>query len=135
VAGSTTSYGNGDFDVVLLRFDQNGSLAWSKTWGGPLQDRSHGICVDYPFVYITGDTRSYAVGDEDAFIMKMDVNGENIIPEFTLQTLFVLFTSATLAFVIILRLNRRMEINSDQNGHNNLRIDLSLLRAYANLEP
>ena len=87
VAGSTTSFGNGDFDVVLLKFDRNGSLVWSKTWGGQLLDRSHGICVDDPFVYIVGDTRSYAAGDEDAFILKMDANGENIIPEFTLQTL------------------------------------------------
>ena len=120
VAGSTTSFGNGDFDVVLLRFDRNGSLTWSKTWGGTLLDRSHGICVDDPFVYIAGDTRSYAVGDEDAFVLKVDVNGENIIPEFTLQTLFVLFTSASIAFVIILRLRRKIRIGSDTHRHDKL---------------
>ena len=39
VAGSTTSYGNGDYDVVLLRYDQNGNLTLSKTWGGAKLDR------------------------------------------------------------------------------------------------
>jgi hypothetical protein len=101
VAASTTSYGNGDFDVVLLRFDRNGSLTLTKTWGGPLLDRSHGIAVDESFIYIAGDTRSYAVGDEDAFLLKVDVNGENIIPEFTLQTLFVLITFTIVGCIVI----------------------------------
>jgi hypothetical protein len=107
VAGSTTSYGNGDFDVVLLRFDQNGSLTLSETWGGPLLDRSHGLAVDDPFIYIAGDTRSYGVGDEDAFLLKVDLNGENIIPEFTLQTLFILFASSSAACVVILGLCKK----------------------------
>jgi hypothetical protein len=113
VAGSTTSIGNGDFDVVLLRFDGNGSLTWAKTWGGPLLDRSHGICVDDPFVYIVGDTRSFAVGDEDAFIMKLDVNGENIVPEFTFQALIILLASSAIAFPIVFRSLRKRRIKSD----------------------
>lgn len=110
VAGSTTSFGSGDFDVVLLRFDRNGSLTWAKTWGGSLLDRSHGICVDDPSVYVVGDTRSYAVGDEDAFILKLDVNGEDTIPEFTLQIPIILFASSTIALAIILRSGRKVKI-------------------------
>lgn len=107
VAGSTTSYGDGDFDVVLLRFDQNGNLTLSKAWGGPSLDRSHGIAIDEPFIYIVGDTRSYAVGDEDAFLMKVDLNGENIVPEFTPQTFFVIFTFTGVAYIVALGLCRK----------------------------
>ena len=107
VAGSTTSYGNGDFDVVQLRFNQNGTLTLSKTWGGQLLDRSHGIAVDDPFIYIAGDTRSYAVGDEDAFLLKVDVDGGNTIPEFSLPTMVALIAAATLAYAIILAQARR----------------------------
>lgn len=82
VAGSTTSFGNGDFDVVLLRFDQNGSLTLSKTWGGSELDRSHGIAADNSFIYVVGDTKSYGSGDEDAFFLKVDLDGGNSIPEF-----------------------------------------------------
>ena len=113
VAGSTTSFGNGDFDVVLLRFDGNGRLIWVKTWGGQLLDRSHGICVDDPFVYIVGDTRSYAVGDEDAFVLKLDANGENIVPEFTFQALIILLVSSAIAFPIVFRSFRKIKIKSD----------------------
>ena len=113
VAGSTTSFGNGDFDVVLLRFDGNGTLTWAKTWGGPLLDRSHGICSDDPFVYIVGDTRSFAVEDEDAFILKLDVNGENIVPEFTFQALIILLASSAIAFPIVFRSLRKGRIKSD----------------------
>jgi hypothetical protein len=112
VAGSTTSFGNGDFDVVLLRFDRNGSLFWSKTWGGSLLDRSHGICVDDPFVYVVGDTRSYGVEDEDAFILKVDVNGENTISEFTVQALFVVLAAASISVFVVLRLFRKFRIPS-----------------------
>lgn len=58
VAGSTSSYGNGDFDVVLLKYDQNGNQLWAKTWGGAKLDRSHAIAVNDPFIYIAGDTFS-----------------------------------------------------------------------------
>ena len=98
VAGSTTSYGDGDFDVVLLRYDQNGNLTLSKTWGGPSLDRSHGIAVDDPFIYIIGDTRSYAVGDEDAFLLKVDVEGGNTIPEFDSQVFFAVLVFTTAAY-------------------------------------
>lgn len=73
-------------------------------------DRSHGICVDDPSVYVVGDTRSYAVGDEDAFILKLDVNGEDTIPEFTLQIPIILFASSTIALAIILRSGRKVKI-------------------------
>jgi hypothetical protein len=107
VAGSTSSYGNGDFDVVLLRFDQNGSLTLNKTWGGPLLDRSHGMAIDDSFIYVVGDTRSYAVGDEDAFLLKVDANGENIIQEFTLQMLFVLITFTICGCIVIHDLRKK----------------------------
>lgn len=110
VAGSTTSYGNGDFDVVLLRFGQDGNLTLSKTWGGQLLDRSHCIAVDDPFIYIVGDTKSYAVGDEDAFLLKVDVEGGNTIPEFdreTLPFLFAVIVAACAGFVVMLKKSNR----------------------------
>ena len=82
VAGSTTSYGNGDFDVVLLRYNQTGNLTLSKTWGGSLLDQSHCITVNDPFIYIAGETRSFGAGNEDAFLLKVDMEGEDTIPEF-----------------------------------------------------
>ncbi|HML17206.1 MAG TPA: SBBP repeat-containing protein, partial [Bryobacteraceae bacterium] len=38
VAGSTTSYGAGGQDVLLLKYDPSGHLLWARTWGGPSND-------------------------------------------------------------------------------------------------
>jgi len=103
VAGSTTSYGNGNFDVVLLRFDQNGSLTLSKTWGGTELDRSHGIAVADPFVYVAGDTFSSGAGGEDAFLFKIDTEGGNTIPEFEPAAFFILLVLAAGASLILRR--------------------------------
>jgi hypothetical protein len=82
VAGSTTSYGNGNFDIVLLRYNQNGTVTLSKTWGGTNLDRSHGIAIYDPFIYVAGDTSSFGAGGEDALLLKVDTEGGNTIPEF-----------------------------------------------------
>jgi hypothetical protein len=103
VAGSTTSVGNGNFDVVLLKYDQSGTLMFAKTWGGSGLDRSHAIVVDDPFVYVAGDTWSYGSGGEDAFLFKVDTEGENVIPEFNpaaISAVLVLLTVFCVSFRI-----------------------------------
>src|SRR5690606_22836647 len=34
VVGSTSSYGNGNKDVLLAKFDTNGEFVWAKAFGG-----------------------------------------------------------------------------------------------------
>ncbi len=34
ITGSTDSYGTGDSDVFLLKYDLFRNLLWYKTWGG-----------------------------------------------------------------------------------------------------
>jgi len=101
VAGSTTSFGNGDFDVVLLKYDQNGNLTLNKTWGGSKLDRSRGIAADASFIYIAGDTKSIGAGDEDAFLIKVDSDGGNSIPEFDQFALpLLLFAVSSICLVL-----------------------------------
>ena len=38
LCGTTYSFGSGGSDIWLLRYDVNGNLIWSKTFGGPLDD-------------------------------------------------------------------------------------------------
>lgn len=71
IAGKTTSYGNGSFDVVLLTYDANGTLVSYPTWGGSGSDSSHGIAVSGPDIYIVGETTSYGSGSSDVFILKI----------------------------------------------------------------
>lgn len=75
VTGCTKSYGSGDSDIVLLRYDSLGNLIWNKTWGGPDKERGEGVAVsNLGNIYVTGDTQSYGLRD-DVVLLKYDSSG------------------------------------------------------------
>jgi hypothetical protein len=109
IAGNTQSFGSGDFDVILLRYNQQGVLTLAKTWGGIALEQAHGIAVRGSFVYIVGETASFGDGLEDAFLLKVDVEGGNTIPEFgSVPTLLLVVTLTTFSLVVISLRKRRM---------------------------
>jgi hypothetical protein len=75
VAGYTNSMGNGDYDFLLLKIDASGSLSWNKTYGGLQSDKAYAIAETAGEYVIAGDTRSKGNGDNDAWIIKIDSNG------------------------------------------------------------
>jgi hypothetical protein len=76
ITGSTGSFGEGNYDAFLLKYDSSGNQLWNKTWGGYNEDRGRGIAVDGSGnAFITGSTRSYGEGGEDAFLLKYDSDG------------------------------------------------------------
>jgi hypothetical protein len=76
VAGYTNSMGNGDYDWLLLTIDNSGTLLWNKTYGGLQSDKAYAAVAETAGAYvIVGDTRSKGAGDNDAWIIKVDSNG------------------------------------------------------------
>jgi len=76
ITGITNSYGAGDDDVFLLKYNSNGSLLWNTTWGGADNDWGYGIAVDSNNnIFITGSTYSYGAGYDDVFLLKYNSNG------------------------------------------------------------
>lgn len=106
VGGRTDSYGNGQNDVLLLKYDQDGNLSWYKTWGGSGADETHGIVMYEDFIYIAGETGSYGAGKQDSLLMKVDANGENVIPEFT--NISVILLAATIAASVLISKYRNL---------------------------
>ncbi len=77
VAGYTNSFGAGDYDTWIMKLDASGVVQWQKTYGGTGSDWSLSVMQDSDGGYISaGVTDSIGAGDNDAWILKLDTNGE-----------------------------------------------------------
>ncbi|WP_188315972.1 RHS repeat domain-containing protein [Chitinophaga agrisoli] len=79
LVGSTTGSGNGGKDAYVVKTDRFGNFQWAKTYGGTGNDDFVRMrpTKDNGYIAIGTTTSSYSAGHvSDAFIVKMDVNGE-----------------------------------------------------------
>jgi hypothetical protein len=76
ITGSTSSYGQGNTDVYLIKLDSMGIVLWQKTIGGFVNDVGRAIVQlsDSSFV-ITGFSNSFGNGGYDAYTVKTDKDG------------------------------------------------------------
>ena len=76
ISGSTGINGNGDYDIWLIKTDENGNEIWSQTYGGNSGDESYSVIetIDSEFV-IVGFTTSFGNGNEDIWLIKTNQNG------------------------------------------------------------
>ena len=78
VAGWTKSFGEGDYDVYIIKLDENGDKVWEKTYGKSKDDGANSIQQTTEGGYIVaGWTWSFGKG-EDVYIIKLDGNGNKI---------------------------------------------------------
>ena len=76
IAGYTNSTGHGNYDFLVLNVDNNGTLLWNQTYGGPESDKAYTIAPTIDGFVIAGDTRSEGAGESDALIIKIDSQGK-----------------------------------------------------------
>ena len=76
IAGTTRSYGAGIGDVYIIKTTSNGTLQWTKTFGGTLNEEGYSVqqTSDFGFI-ISGLTRSFGTGSDDIYLVKTDSNG------------------------------------------------------------
>jgi len=77
--GATESYGAGDWDVYILRTDAGGDTLWTRTYGGTDHDIASSLesTAEGDFI-ITGETASFGAGEHDAYLLKMDPDGDTL---------------------------------------------------------
>ncbi|MFH1320788.1 MAG: DNRLRE domain-containing protein [Bacteroidota bacterium] len=75
-AGWTESFGAGDQDVYINKVDNNGTLLWSKAFGGINPDLAQSVIQtpDSGFL-IAGITQSFGAGTWDGYLLKLDNTG------------------------------------------------------------
>jgi len=76
IAGATSSYGVGSYDVYLIKTDASGNKEWEKTIGGGGWDNAYSVrqTTDGGYI-IAGTTDSYGAGLEDVYLIKTDASG------------------------------------------------------------
>jgi hypothetical protein len=72
LAGWRRNGPHGGFDVQLLKYDEDGTLIWSREWGGTADDRAYGITARGDRLYVVGETASFGSGGKDAFLLGVD---------------------------------------------------------------
>jgi len=76
VAGDTDSFGAGDYDAWILKLDSTGNIDWQNTYGGTGKDFANCIQPTSDGGYVVaGDTDSFGAGGYDAWILKLDSDG------------------------------------------------------------
>lgn len=71
IAGYTSSFGQGGFDVYLFRADANGDSLWATTYGGVEDDGAHSVQATTDGGYIiAGYTASFGQGNNDFYLLK-----------------------------------------------------------------
>lgn len=76
VAGTARSF-DLPYDYLILKLDDSGNIIWQKTYGGRREDVAYSIqqTTDGGYV-VAGYTDSFGRGRSDAWILKLDSNGE-----------------------------------------------------------
>ena len=74
-AGYVDYAGNGNYDFLAMKFGSAGNLLWNKTYGGPQSDLAYSVTSSPGGCVVAGNTYSYGAGDSDAWIIKIDLDG------------------------------------------------------------
>jgi hypothetical protein len=77
VAGYCDSCNSGATDFWVFKLDSSGNKLWEKTYGGSGDDYARSVHTTSDNGYIVGGyTNSFGAGEVDAWILKLDFNGE-----------------------------------------------------------
>ncbi len=76
VIGQTATYGAGQDDVAIIKYDSSGTVSWSKTWGGTGTDQGRSIVQTSDGGYVAAVyTDSFGAGSGEVALIKYDSTG------------------------------------------------------------
>ena len=77
IAGSTNTFGAGNYDFYLLKLNNNGDTLWTKTYGGAQDDIATAAqqTSDGGFIIVGHSSSAPTAGNSDICLVKTDGNG------------------------------------------------------------
>ena len=102
VRGSTSSFGAGREDVLLLKYTLDGGLVWSRTWGGMGSDTARSVSVVGDGVYVAGITYGVS-GDGQAFLLKYTSPNDSGDPIVALMLNVAIIAVGALFWMVLVR--------------------------------
>lgn len=76
LVGDTTSFGAGNYDVLVSKLSANGTLLWAKIFGGIGSDVSRSVTeTTNGDLVLTGYTTSFGAGGIDILVSRLSPNG------------------------------------------------------------
>jgi hypothetical protein len=79
VVGSTTSWGAGKEDLVILKVSSAGDLVWSKTYGGANSDEGWSVRWTHDSdLIVCGTTASSGAGYGDLWLLRLTRGGDSV---------------------------------------------------------
>jgi putative intracellular protease/amidase len=78
ITGYTYSHGSGDADILVMKTDSYGNIAWTKSYGGVGSEYGNGCIEIEDGFLIVGYTTSFGAGFKDVYLIKTDKNGNEV---------------------------------------------------------
>lgn len=76
VAGYTSLDGSENYDFLMMKLNTLGEVVWNRTYGGLQSDKAYALTKVSGGFVVVGDTRSKGMGDNDAWVVKVDSDGD-----------------------------------------------------------
>ncbi|MDP3557721.1 MAG: T9SS type A sorting domain-containing protein [Bacteroidota bacterium] len=78
--GFTSSFGNGGYDVYVVRTDKNGNLIWQASFGGIDWDFGNDLVLSVDGnIIVCGNTYSMGYGKSDGYLLKININNGGLM--------------------------------------------------------
>jgi len=76
IVAGYAGYNPDNFDIYVAKTDKGGDISWVRTFGGKYSEQAYSVQETSDGGYIVaGYTWSFGVGDEDVYLIKIDING------------------------------------------------------------